>query len=42
MEITANDGKNYKTNFYNLKAIVAVGYRVNYYLNNLRLYNKYL
>ena len=29
METTAQDGKNYKTNFYNLKAITAVGYRVN-------------
>jgi hypothetical protein len=29
METTATDGKNYKTNFYNLKAIAAVGYRVN-------------
>ena len=29
METTANDGKNYKTNFYNLQAIIAVGYRVN-------------
>ena len=29
MEITANDGKNYKTNFYSLKAITAIGYRVN-------------
>ncbi len=29
METTAKDGKNYKTNFYNLKAIVSVGYRVN-------------
>lgn len=29
METTATDGKNYKTNFYNLKAITAVGYRVN-------------
>ncbi|MEK6659650.1 MAG: virulence RhuM family protein [Campylobacterota bacterium] len=29
MEITATDGKKYKTNFYNLKAITAVGYRVN-------------
>jgi hypothetical protein len=27
--ITASDGKNYKTNFYNLDAIIAVGYRVN-------------
>jgi hypothetical protein len=27
--ITAADGKNYKTNFYNLDAIIAVGYRVN-------------
>jgi hypothetical protein len=29
MEITAADGKNYDTNFYNLDAIIAVGYRVN-------------
>jgi hypothetical protein len=29
METTATDGKNYKTNFYNLNAITAVGYRVN-------------
>ncbi|MDQ1338713.1 MAG: hypothetical protein QG617_1681 [Campylobacterota bacterium] len=29
METTATDGKNYKTNFYNLKAITAIGYRVN-------------
>ena len=29
METTAKDGKRYKTNFYNLKAIVSVGYRVN-------------
>ncbi|HEY4108689.1 MAG TPA: RhuM family protein [Puia sp.] len=27
--ITASDGKNYQTNFYNLDAIIAVGYRVN-------------
>lgn len=27
--ITAFDGKNYKTNFYNLDAIISVGYRVN-------------
>lgn len=27
--ITAADGKNYNTNFYNLDAIIAVGYRVN-------------
>jgi len=27
--ITAKDGKNYLTNFYNLDAIIAVGYRVN-------------
>ena len=26
---TAQDGKNYKTNFYNLDAIISVGYRVN-------------
>ncbi len=31
METTAKDGKKYKTNFYNLKAITAVGYRVNSY-----------
>jgi hypothetical protein len=29
MELTASDGKNYKTKFYNLDAIIAVGYRVN-------------
>lgn len=29
METTASDGKNYNTNFYNLDAIIAVGYRVN-------------
>ncbi len=29
MEITADDGKKYVTNFYNLDAIIAVGYRVN-------------
>lgn len=28
-EYTATDGKNYKTQFYNLDAIIAVGYRVN-------------
>lgn len=28
-EITASDGKTYQTNFYNLDAIIAVGYRVN-------------
>jgi len=27
--ITATDGKNYSTNFYNLDAIISVGYRVN-------------
>ncbi|MFA6106494.1 MAG: virulence RhuM family protein [Patescibacteria group bacterium] len=27
--ITASDGKNYKTKFYSLEAIIAVGYRVN-------------
>jgi hypothetical protein len=27
--ITADDGKNYNTQFYNLDAIIAVGYRVN-------------
>ena len=29
LEYTANDGKNYKTGFYNLDAILSVGYRVN-------------
>ncbi|MEE3490572.1 virulence RhuM family protein [uncultured Methanobrevibacter sp.] len=29
MEITASDGKKYNTNFYNLDAIISVGYRVN-------------
>ena len=27
--ITANDGKKYKTKFYNLDAIISVGYRIN-------------
>jgi len=31
METTASDDKKYSTNFYNLKAITAVGYRVNSY-----------
>jgi hypothetical protein len=31
LETTAADGKNYKTTFYNLDAIVSVGYRVNSY-----------
>ena len=29
LETTAEDGKNYKMKYFNLKAIVAVGYRVN-------------
>ena len=29
LEITASDGKNYKTKFYNLDAIISVGYRIN-------------
>jgi hypothetical protein len=29
LEHTANDGKTYKTKFYNLDAILSVGYRVN-------------
>jgi hypothetical protein len=29
MEITASDGKKYNTKFYNLDAIISVGYRVN-------------
>lgn len=31
LETTASDGKNYRTRFYNLDAIIAVGYRVNSY-----------
>jgi len=31
LDTTATDGKNYKTRFYNLDAIIAVGYRVNSY-----------
>ncbi len=31
IRITAADGKKYRTNFYNLDAIIAVGYRVNSY-----------
>ncbi|WP_208723254.1 virulence RhuM family protein [Corallococcus llansteffanensis] len=31
LETTAADGKTYKTRFYNLDAIIAVGYRVNSY-----------
>jgi hypothetical protein len=31
LEITAADGKNYPTRFFNLDAIIAVGYRVNSY-----------
>ena len=29
LETTAKDGKNYKTKYYNLDAIISVGYRVN-------------
>ncbi|HEY0669979.1 MAG TPA: RhuM family protein [Sphingobacteriaceae bacterium] len=29
LETTASDGKNYNTNYYNLDAIISVGYRVN-------------
>jgi hypothetical protein len=29
LEYTAADGKNYKTSFYNLDAILSIGYRVN-------------
>ena len=31
LEHTASDGKNYKTKFYNLNVIIAIGYRVNSY-----------
>jgi len=37
MEITAADGKNYNTAFYNLDMIIAVGYRVNSKKNNMGL-----
>ena len=30
LEYTASDGKKYQTKFYNLDAIISVGYRVNY------------
>jgi hypothetical protein len=29
LETTASDGKNYKTKFYNLDAVISVGYRFN-------------
>lgn len=29
ISLTASDGKNYKTNFYNLDAVISVGYRIN-------------
>jgi hypothetical protein len=29
LEHTANDGKTYKVQFYNLDAIISVGYRIN-------------
>ncbi len=29
LETTAKDGKNYQTNYYNLDAVISVGYRVN-------------
>jgi len=29
MEITASDGKTYQTQFYNIDAVISVGYRVN-------------
>ncbi len=31
IRVTASDGKNYDTNFYNLDAIISIGYRVNSY-----------
>ena len=34
IRITANDGKNYNTNFYSLDAIIAVGYRVEFKRSN--------
>ena len=37
--ITASDGKNYATNFYNLDAIIAVGYRANQFIESV---NKFL
>ena len=35
IRITAEDGKNYLTNLYNLDAIIAVGYRVNSYQQHI-------
>ena len=35
LELTAADGKTYKTKIYNLDAILSVGYRVNKRLNNI-------
>lgn len=34
LETTASDGKNYKTMFYSLDAIIAVGYRANTHENS--------
>jgi len=39
LEYTASDGKNYKTHFYNLDAILSVGYRVN--SRNATLFRKW-
>ena len=39
LEHTAGDGKNYRTQYYNLDAIIAVGYRVNSYQARIILMN---
>jgi hypothetical protein len=36
LELTADDGKKYKTKFYNLDAIISIGYRVNSNLPDFR------
>jgi hypothetical protein len=39
LETTASDGKNYKTSYYNLDAIIAVGYRINsHQANHFRIW----
>ncbi len=39
LEHTADDGKNYRTQYYNIDAIIAVGYRVNSYQARIILMN---
>ena len=37
LEHTAGDGKKYKTHYYNLDAIISIGYRVNWFLRKARI-----